>query len=136
MGELVWVEDAGEAWLPALVRLRDDDYVVVKLDPGGAERRGDLAVLPRAAYADDAAAATRDLTALTHLNEAEILRCLRARLGRDRIYTACGPILLALNPFKELPALYDASTLARYARDDDDDDDGAADADADTSCPA
>ena len=32
MGELVWVEDAGEAWLPALVRLRDDDYVVVKLD--------------------------------------------------------------------------------------------------------
>jgi len=44
-----------------------------------------------------------DLTTLTHLHEPEILHALELRYHEDLIYTATGPILIALNPFKRLP---------------------------------
>ena len=38
---------------------------------------------------------------LTHLHEPAVVACLRSRYGADEIYTSTGPILLALNPFKD-----------------------------------
>ena len=38
---------------------------------------------------------------LTHLHEPAVVYCLRYRYTLDEIYTATGPILLALNPFKD-----------------------------------
>lgn len=52
---------------------------------------------------------------LTHLHEPEILHALRLRYDRDAIYTATGPILLALNPFKPLP-IYGPAHMALYAQ--------------------
>eukprot|EP01041_Mallomonas_annulata_P006782 gene6782-13736_t len=54
-----------------------------------------------------------DLTVLNHLNEPEILHCLRARFERNLIYTNTGPILIAANPFKSLP-IYDKATITFY----------------------
>lgn len=48
-----------------------------------------------------------DLITLTHLHEPSVVYCLRQRYGQDLIYTSTGPILIALNPFKALPGLYD-----------------------------
>jgi hypothetical protein len=48
-----------------------------------------------------------DLITLTHLHEPSVVYCLRRRYEQDLIYTATGPILIALNPFKALPGLYD-----------------------------
>jgi len=54
-----------------------------------------------------------DLAALSHLNDASILHCLRIRFGRDEIYTNVGSILVAVNPFKLLP-LYTPEILDAY----------------------
>jgi Myosin head (motor domain) len=55
-----------------------------------------------------------DLIRLTHLNEPTVVNCLKQRYRRDFIYTATGPILIALNPFKSLPALYDDTIMNEY----------------------
>ncbi|CAD7943476.1 unnamed protein product, partial [Amoebophrya sp. A25] len=48
-----------------------------------------------------------DLCRLICLHEPAILHSLQQRFSRDVIYTATGPILIAVNPFKTLPGLYD-----------------------------
>ena len=47
-----------------------------------------------------------DLIELMHLHEPAILHSLRLRYEQDVIYTATGPILIAINPFKAMPDLY------------------------------
>jgi myosin heavy subunit len=54
-----------------------------------------------------------DMTALTYLNEPEIIECLRRRYEIDLLYTATGPILVAVNPYKHLP-IYDEDVLEIY----------------------
>ena len=54
-----------------------------------------------------------DLIGLTHLHEPAILHALRLRYDANIIYTATGPILIAINPFKSM-ALYSDETMERY----------------------
>lgn len=54
-----------------------------------------------------------DLTWLTHLHEPSILQSLYERFKRDHIYTNTGPILLAVNPFKQIK-LYTPELLEMY----------------------
>jgi len=56
-----------------------------------------------------------DLIDLPHLHEPAILHALRMRYDNDIIYTATGPILIAVNPFKAM-GLYDASIMEDYRR--------------------
>ncbi|KAI8476203.1 MAG: P-loop containing nucleoside triphosphate hydrolase protein [Monoraphidium minutum] len=44
-----------------------------------------------------------DMTQLSYLNEPSILGNLQLRYAADKIYTCAGPVLIALNPCKELP---------------------------------
>ena len=43
-----------------------------------------------------------DLTGLTYLNEPSILHGLNLRYAEDQIYTHAGPVLIAINPFKQV----------------------------------
>jgi myosin-5 len=43
-----------------------------------------------------------DLTGLTYLNEPSILHGLNLRYADDLIYTHAGPVLIAINPFKQV----------------------------------
>lgn len=54
-----------------------------------------------------------DLIGLTHLHEPAILHALRLRYDSDIIYTSTGPILIAVNPFKEMP-LYTEKVMTQY----------------------
>jgi myosin V len=54
-----------------------------------------------------------DLIGLTHLHEPAILHALRLRYDSNIIYTATGPILIAINPFKPME-LYSDTTMERY----------------------
>lgn len=54
-----------------------------------------------------------DLIGLTHLHEPAILHALRLRYDSDIIYTATGPILIAINPFKSMP-LYTDEMMQKY----------------------
>jgi len=55
-----------------------------------------------------------DLTNLTHLHEPAVVYCLRSRYAMNEIYTATGPILLALNPFKDVKNIYGDELMRRY----------------------
>lgn len=55
-----------------------------------------------------------DLIGLTHLHEPAILHALRLRYDSDIIYTATGPILIAINPFKGMEYLYSDEIMERY----------------------
>ena len=55
-----------------------------------------------------------DLTQLSYLNEPSILHDLHHRYSVDDIYTRAGPVLIAVNPFKSLPALYAPDVVAAY----------------------
>ena len=59
-------------------------------------------------------AAVENLINLLILNEPTILHCLELRYNEDKIYTYTGPILIALNPFKAIPGIYEPQTLEAY----------------------
>lgn len=54
-----------------------------------------------------------DLVQLSYLNEPSVLHNLRHRYSRDEIYTKAGPVLVAINPFKEVP-LYGDEFVSAY----------------------
>jgi hypothetical protein len=55
----------------------------------------------------------QDMTSLTHLNEPEMIRCLEERYFSSQVYTATGPILIAINPYRALD-IYGEETLSKY----------------------
>lgn len=57
-----------------------------------------------------------DMVDIDELNNATLLYNLFKRYESDEIYTYVGPILLALNPFKALPRLYQEDLIANYAK--------------------
>jgi len=57
----------------------------------------------------------RDLTALSYLHEPAVLHNLKVRYVKDEIYTFTGAILIALNPWKPVPALYAEDVMRQYA---------------------
>lgn len=55
-----------------------------------------------------------DLTALSYLHEPDVLHNLEVRfLGKQTIYTYCGIILVAINPYQDLP-LYGLDIIRAY----------------------
>lgn len=48
-----------------------------------------------------------NINALTHTNEPSIVAYLKARFLRDQLYCYTGRVLIAVNPFKPLPYLYE-----------------------------
>lgn len=63
---------------------------------------------------DECGGYPEDLITLTHLHEPAVVHCLRKRYSYDKIYTATGPILLALNPFKNCKSLYSDGVMKKY----------------------
>lgn len=55
-----------------------------------------------------------NLIHLTHLHEPAVVFCLRSRYAANEIYTSTGPILLALNPFKDVKGIYSDELMRRY----------------------
>ncbi|CAF2128211.1 unnamed protein product [Brassica napus] len=56
-----------------------------------------------------------DLMQLSYLNEPSVLYNLNYRYNQDMIYTKAGPVLVAVNPFKEVP-LYGNSYIEAYRK--------------------
>ncbi|KAL0803923.1 hypothetical protein Bca101_096413 [Brassica carinata] len=56
-----------------------------------------------------------DLMQLSYLNEPAVLYNLEYRYNQDMIYTKAGPVLVAVNPFKEVP-LYGNSNIEAYRK--------------------
>ncbi|XP_024988349.1 myosin-12-like isoform X1 [Cynara cardunculus var. scolymus] len=55
-----------------------------------------------------------DMTKLAYLHEPGVLYNLSARFALNEIYTYTGNILIAVNPFRRLPHLYDVHMMEQY----------------------
>ena len=110
-------------WMGGLMISQNTSAIAVKLDDDGET----IALPPKSLedglvvlgndYEKDSEGAIippNDLITLTHLHEPAVVHCLLHRYKEDLIYTATGPVLLALNPFKSIPRLYGESSMKRY----------------------
>jgi myosin heavy subunit len=55
-----------------------------------------------------------DLVSLSEVSESQILRAVEQRFAQEEIYTACGSVLMAINPFSIIPGLYGSEVIRRY----------------------
>ncbi|KAL4423973.1 hypothetical protein ABPG75_001274 [Micractinium tetrahymenae] len=126
-GSTVWVRQAtpgsaadGDWRRGTVVSLDARGAVSVALEPAGG-RGASSVVSVRAEDVEPANPAlldgVSDLTQLTYLNEPGILEVLRQRFSGSGsgVYTNAGCVLVAVNPFEELP-LYGGEVAARYSR--------------------
>jgi myosin-5 len=118
----VWVKDESEScWTRAVVECKDEAGCITVVQENGTTQHfvaDQVAenVKTCNVYGDDTggAANIEDLIQLTFLHEPEILQSLESRFFCDKIYTATGPILLAVNPFQRISSLSTPECLKSY----------------------
>ena len=122
-GAEVWARAATGDWFATTVVAKVPrgaaGHVLTVVGPDGSEtiefEHGDDEDLTNVKLRNDQTdAAVENLINLPHLHEPAILYCLEQRYGRSDIYTYTGPILIAVNPFKRVPALYTTQVLESY----------------------
>ncbi|CAB80037.1 myosin-like protein [Arabidopsis thaliana] len=105
-GDKVWVEDKDLAWIAADVLDSFDNKLHVETSTGKKLFRRDPD--------DEEHNGVDDMTKLTYLHEAGVLYNLQRRYALNDIYTYTGSILIAVNPFKKLPHLYNGHMMEQY----------------------
>ncbi|XP_051497587.1 unconventional myosin-Vb-like isoform X1 [Apus apus] len=116
----VWIPDPDEVWRSAEIikdykeedkslhlKLEDETLYEYPVDPQGNElpflRNPDILV------------GENDLTALSYLHEPAVLHNLKVRfLESNHIYTYCGIVLVAINPYEQLP-IYEQDVIYAYS---------------------
>nr|XP_040017636.1 unconventional myosin-Va-like [Gasterosteus aculeatus aculeatus] len=116
----VWLPDARDVWksaeltkdyrpgdLKLSVQLEDGTEVEHKIDP----RTNNLPPLRN----PNILVGENDLTALSYLHEPAVLHNLKVRfIDSKLIYTYCGIVLVAINPYESLP-IYEADIINAYS---------------------
>ncbi|XP_034391292.1 unconventional myosin-Va-like isoform X1 [Cyclopterus lumpus] len=116
----VWLPDAGEVWksaeltkdyspgdLKLSLQLEDGSDVEHKIDP----QTNNLPPLRN----PNILVGENDLTALSYLHEPAVLHNLKVRfIDSKLIYTYCGIVLVAINPYESLP-IYETDIINAYS---------------------
>ncbi|XP_050185813.1 unconventional myosin-Vb [Myiozetetes cayanensis] len=116
----VWIPDPDEVWKSAEIikdykegdkslqlKLEDETLYEYRLDLQGNE-------LPLLCN-PDILVRENDLTALSYLHEPAVLHNLKVRfLESNFVYTYCGIVLVAINPYEELP-IYEDDAIYAYS---------------------
>ncbi|NWS73719.1 MYO6 protein, partial [Crotophaga sulcirostris] len=63
---------------------------------------------------EDSKKDVEDNCSLMYLNEATLLHNIKVRYSKDRIYTYVANILIAVNPYFDIPKLYSSDTIKKY----------------------
>lgn len=88
----------------------EDDATPLELEIGDAKGQSSLPYLRN----PDILVGENDLTSLSYLHEPAVLHNLAVRfLESQAIYTYCGIVLVAINPYEELP-IYGNDTIGMY----------------------
>ncbi|XP_042491849.1 myosin-6-like [Macadamia integrifolia] len=112
VGSFVWVEDPDVAWVDGEVLEVNGEEIKVSCTSGKT-----VVVIRSNVYPKDAEAppcGVDDMTKLAYLHEPGVLDNLRNRYDMNEIYTYTGNILIAVNPFRRLPHLYDIHMMEQY----------------------
>ncbi|CAL0309813.1 unnamed protein product [Lupinus luteus] len=112
VGSHIWVEDPDVAWIDGKVLEVNKEEIKVLCTSGKT-------VVSKASnvYHKDTElppSGVDDMTRLAYLHEPGVLDNLRSRYDINEIYTYTGNILIAVNPFRNLPHLYDSHMMAQY----------------------
>ncbi|XP_075442311.1 unconventional myosin-Vb isoform X2 [Ascaphus truei] len=116
----VWIPDPDEVWRAAEIikdykegdkslhlKLEDESVYEHRLDP----KTNQLPYLRN----PDILVGENDLTALSYLHEPAVLHNLKVRfLESNHIYTYCGIVLVAINPYEQLP-IYGEDVIYAYS---------------------
>ncbi|CAH2070936.1 unnamed protein product, partial [Iphiclides podalirius] len=110
--QLVWVREPAEGFVLArLHELLGEEADVVPVDNRHARRVVNFDdILP----AGDPDKDCDDNCELMFLNEATLLNNIICRYKKKKIYTYVANILLAVNPYEDIPDLYSSSTIKKY----------------------
>ncbi|XP_056169834.1 myosin-6-like isoform X5 [Syzygium oleosum] len=112
VGSVVWVEDPDVAWIDGEVVEVNGEEIKINLTSGRT-----VVTNASTVYAKDTEApqcGVDDMTRLAYLHEPGVLDNLRCRYDLNEIYTYTGNILIAVNPFRRLPHLYDNYMMEQY----------------------
>jgi len=131
VGMHVWVPCATEVWRDGVVvgiGEESDNRVKVEILTGANDLRETVVLAASSQEGPppllrknkdvstvDGAKAAQDLGKLSLLHEAAVLHVLQVRYEQSIVYTRAGPMLLALNPFRNIPELYSRDRLRSYA---------------------
>ncbi|PHJ14763.1 myosin f, partial [Cystoisospora suis] len=112
VGTKIYVPDPVSVWKTAeVIKIEEDGGIVARVDADNDLvhiKKGEQFYLCNTdVWNTTGLSAPTDLTMLTHLHEAAVLDSLNLRFDVDEIYTFTGPILIAVNPFKQIAGLYD-----------------------------
>jgi len=115
-GMNVWVPCPHQVWRAAEVIDILPDGIHINVDGRIEVIPSDTSVMIRNTddFGEEGVMVIDDLTQLPHLHEPAILHAIKLRYEMDRIYTNTGPILIAVNPFKNITGLYSEDVLNEY----------------------
>lgn len=116
----MWIPDAETVWQGAVITRAykpGDTAIYLRADASGSDEvavaiKGELDLPPL--RNPTSLIGQNDLTALSYLHEPDVLHNLQVRFcERQNIYTYCGIVLVAINPYSELP-LYGQDLINAY----------------------
>ncbi|KAM7476630.1 hypothetical protein LguiB_023873 [Lonicera macranthoides] len=112
VGSHVWAEDPEVAWIDGeVIDIKGKDATIVTTN--GKTIIADISkIYPKDTEAPPAG--VDDMTKLAYLHEPGVLDNLASRFALNEIYTYTGNILIAVNPFRRLPHLYDVHMMEQY----------------------
>ncbi|XP_053732174.1 unconventional myosin-X [Synchiropus splendidus] len=116
-GAHVWLRHK-EQLLPSTVSSCDDVSLVLTTDYGKVIylQRAELTREMVFQMHPSSINGVEDMSTLAELHEAAIMHNLFLRYNKDSIYTNIGSILAAVNPYKQIPGLYDSPAVDLYSK--------------------
>lgn len=112
IGSHVWVEDSELAWIDGEVTEIKGGVATIITTIGKTIAANLSSIYPKDTEAPPAG--VDDMTKLAYLHEPGVLCNLASRYSLNEIYTYTGNILIAVNPFRRLPHLYDVHMMEQY----------------------
>uniref|UniRef100_A0A8C1J5G6 Unconventional myosin-VI n=1 Tax=Cyprinus carpio TaxID=7962 RepID=A0A8C1J5G6_CYPCA len=112
-GKPVWVPHPTDGFqLGMIVDIGTDALTIEPLNQRGKTFLAPISqVFPAE---DDVNKHVEDNCSLMYLNEATLLNNIRVRYSKDLIYTSVANILIAVNPYFDIPKLYSPETIKSY----------------------
>ncbi|KAH6927382.1 hypothetical protein HPB50_002460 [Hyalomma asiaticum] len=117
---LVWAPDEQDGFKLGRIVDIGGETVTVLLNGGTQVTEGGIYHIPQGmkwSSLQQAASHTSHFLyarALIYLNEATLFNNIKVRYNKDKIYTYVANILIAVNPYFEMPQLYSSETIRKY----------------------
>ncbi|KAE8667330.1 Myosin-2 [Hibiscus syriacus] len=96
----VWCRQPKGVWEPGAIQSTSGEESFVSLSNGNVVKVSANDLLPAN---PDILEGVNDLIQLVYLNEPSVLHNLKYRYYRNMIYSKAGPVLVAVNPYKDIP---------------------------------